>query len=71
MPASKRSAIRLILRMTSITAIAGVLASCTSYVPVSSDCLNYQPVTYSASQDTPETIRQIQANNAVWKKLCK
>lgn len=70
MPVSKRSAIRPILCTTSIIAIAGVLASCTP-IPVDTFCINYQPVTYSASQDTPETVRQVQGNNAVYKRLCR
>lgn len=58
------------LKMTSLIAIAGVLASCTP-APVDTFCTSYIPVTYSASRDTPETVRQVQENNNVWKKLCK
>lgn len=51
-------------------AITGALVSgCTRYVDTY--CTSYTPVAYSASKDTPETIRQIQENNAVWKRLCK
>ncbi len=58
------------LKMMNLIAIAGVLASCAP-VPVDTFCTSYIPVTYSASRDTPETVRQVQENNSVWKKLCK
>jgi hypothetical protein len=58
------------LKMMSLIAIAGVLANC---APVSVDtfCTSYIPVNYSAARDTPETVRQVQENNAVWRSLCK
>jgi len=69
MRGNKRSAIRLILLGTLITGTIGA-ASCAPRV-VDSYCLNYQPVSYSDSQDTPDTVRQIKGNNAVWKSLCQ
>jgi uncharacterized protein YceK len=57
------------LKMMNLTVIVGVLVSgCTTVVDTY--CANYVPVAYSASRDTPETVRQVQENNAVWKKLC-
>ena len=50
--------------------IAGVLASCTPR-PVDTFCTSYIPVNYSAARDTPETVRQVQENNAVWRSLCR
>jgi len=58
------------LKWTNLTAIAGVLASCTP-VPVDTFCTSYIPVNYSAARDTPETVRQVQENNAVWRSLCR
>jgi len=58
------------LKMILGTVIAGVLASCTP-VPVDTFCTSYIPVNYSAAKDTPETVRQVQENNAVWRSLCK
>jgi hypothetical protein len=40
-------------------------------VPVDTFCTSYIPVSYSAARDTPETVRQVQENNAVWKSLCR
>lgn len=58
------------LKMILGTVTIGALVSCAP-VPVDTFCTSYIPVTYSASRDTPETVRQVQENNAVWKKLCK
>ena len=58
------------LKWMNLIAIAGVLASCTPR-PVDTFCTSYIPVNYSASKDTPETVRQVQENNSVWKALCK
>lgn len=55
----------------SIVAIAGVLVSGCAPTVVDTYCTNYTPVAYSASKDTPETVRQIKENNAVWVALCK
>ena len=56
---------------TSLTVIVGVLVSGCAPAVVDTYCTNYTPVAYSATKDTPETVRQIQENNAVWKRLCK
>ena len=53
------------------TATVGVLVSGCSLTVVDTYCQNYTPVSYSASKDTPETVRQIQENNAVWRRICK
>lgn len=59
------------LKTMSSIAIAGVLVSGCAPAVVDTYCTNYTPVSYSASKDTPETVRQIQENNSVWKRLCK
>lgn len=56
---------------TNLTVIVGVLVSGCAPAVVDTYCTNYTPVAYSATKDTPETVRQIQENNAVWKRLCK
>jgi hypothetical protein len=63
---------RLIRSMTRITATTGLvlIASCSPAI-VDTYCLNYQLISYSASQDTAETVRQVKEANAVWSKLCK
>lgn len=45
------------------------LAGCTPTV-VSDYCINARPITFSASQDSAETIRQIREANAVYHTLC-
>ena len=53
-------------------ASSALLAGCAPKVQyVDTFCTSYVPTTYSASGDTKETKKQIKANNAVWKKLCK
>lgn len=59
------------LKMMNLTGTVLVLVSGCSPAVVDTYCTNYTPVAYSASKDTPETVRQIQENNAVWKRLCK
>lgn len=59
------------LKMMSSIAIVGVLVSGCAPTVVDTYCTNYTPVSYSASKDTPETVRQIQENNAVWRRICK
>ena len=34
-------------------------------------CDVYQPVYLDYERDTPETIRQVDANNVVWDELCR
>ncbi len=54
----------------SIATIGALVSGCAPRL-TDTYCANYVPVAYSASKDTPETIRQIQENNAVWQALCK
>ena len=56
---------------TSLIATVGVLVSGCAPAVVDTYCTSYTPVAYSATKDTPETVRQIQENNAVWKRLCR
>jgi len=46
-----------------------LLVGCTPTV-VSDYCVNARPITYSASQDSQETIRQVRESNAVFQALC-
>lgn len=56
---------------TSLIATVGVLVSACAQTVVDTYCTSYTPVAYSATKDTPETVRQVQENNAVWRKLCR
>lgn len=33
-------------------------------------CQAFRPITYSASQDTPETVRQVREHNAAYRAVC-
>ena len=59
------------LKWMNLTGIVSVLVSGCAPAVVDTYCTNYTPVSYSASKDTPETVRQNQENNAVWRRLCK
>lgn len=59
----------MLRKIASIATLGVLVSGCTRYVDTY--CENYTPVSYSASKDTPETVRQTQENNAVWKRLCK
>lgn len=57
-----------------ITLVLFFLTSCSS-LPLDSAnlngfCLVYKPVTFSAKNDTPETVKQVRENNAVYDELC-
>lgn len=58
------------LKMMNLTGTVLVLVSGCAPA-VDTYCSSYIPVAYSASKDTPETVRQNQENNAVWRRLCK
>lgn len=34
-------------------------------------CQGFAPITYSSSQDSPATIREIRAHNFAWVELCE
>jgi hypothetical protein len=57
------------IRTTGITGLLAIASACTQ--TVDTFCLNYMPITYSASNDTRDTVSQIKEANAVWNKLCK
>jgi hypothetical protein len=46
-----------------------VLASCTRTVDTA--CTAFMPITYSAANDTAETVTQVRGHNAAWVALCK
>lgn len=59
----------MLRKIASIATLGVLVSGCTRYVDTY--CTNYVPVAYSASKDTPETVRQNQENNSVWKRLCR
>lgn len=51
-------------QMTASTATSGADA-------VRVACEAFRPITYSSSQDSPATIREIRAHNSAWVELCE
>ena len=52
----------------------GVTSGClmTGSTAITSDgCLIFGPIFYSSSQDTPETIKNVQSHNSAWYELCR
>lgn len=52
-----------------------ILSGCEG-MPVKGDttrtaCQVFRPITYSATQDTPETVQQVRGHNAAYASLCK
>lgn len=45
------------------------LAGCTQ-TATDTSCTAFQPITFSAKQDSQETIRQVRGHNAAWDKIC-
>jgi hypothetical protein len=57
-----------LLAVLSIIALAGCTTTATTEIGPA--CLGLGTITFSASQDSPETIRQIREHNAAWRALC-
>ena len=63
--------LRRLLRPAAICLMTSVLSSaCTT--DISGDfCLIYEPVYMDYERDTPETVRQVDRNNAVYFVMCE
>lgn len=50
-----------------------LLTSCQTPITATNDtaCLAFSPLSYSASQDSPETVREIREFNASWRAICE
>jgi hypothetical protein len=57
------------LTLTSLTACT-TLSTGTPPVVIDTSCSAFKPITYSASQDTPETVSEVRAHNRVFTTLC-
>ena len=49
------------------------LTACQTIQPTVTDtsCQAFREITYSATRDTPETVREVRGHNAAWRALCK
>ena len=52
-----------------LTAMSG--CATVSTVPVNSYCAIAKPISYDATQDTPETVAEIELHNSVFVCLCE
>ena len=43
----------------------------TEAVPINSYCAIVKPITYDATQDTPETVAEVELHNSVFACLCE
>lgn len=59
------------LRLLGVASLT-TLTACGTTAATGTDtaCLAFQPITYSASQDTPETVRQVREHNAAYDAVC-
>ena len=54
------------LMLTTLTACTTL----TTGIVTDTSCEAFVPITYSASQDTPETVAEIRAHNRAFQALC-
>jgi hypothetical protein len=61
------------VKLPSLLLILSALSGCAtvSTVPVNSYCAIAKPITYDATQDTPETVAEIELHNSVLICLCE
>lgn len=55
------------MHVTMMTLLSGCM---TSTIAINDYCLLYKPVTFSAKNDTVETVDQIDNNNVVYERVC-
>ena len=65
----KLSLAKLLLASLTLSALSGCVTDST--VPVNSYCAIAKPITYDATQDTPETVAEVEAHNSRFICLCE
>jgi len=62
-------------KLLSASLILSVTSGCatvsTEAVPLNSYCAIAKPITYDATQDTPETVTEIEAHNSAFICICE
>lgn len=66
----KRKKISVKLLLVTLICLLSVSATCTTNIN-SDFCLLYEPIYADYTNDTPETIRQIDRNNVVYEEMCE
>ena len=54
-----------------MSALSGCVTGLTEAVPTNSYCAIAKPITYDATQDTPETVAEVELHNGVFSCLCE
>ena len=67
----KSNLARLLLASLILTALSGCATVSTEAVPLNSYCAIAKPITYDATQDTSETIKEIEAHNSAFICICE
>lgn len=60
-----------LLEVLSITMLTACETMQTTETITDSSCEAFDTITFSASGDTPETIRQIRGHNAAYRAVCR
>lgn len=54
-----------------LSATSGCVTDLTEVAPANSYCTIAKPISYDATQDTPETVAEIELHNSVFVCLCE
>ncbi|HKJ73831.1 MAG TPA: hypothetical protein VKA19_06915 [Alphaproteobacteria bacterium] len=68
-PTPKRLAV--LLTLVGTLALTGCSTIWTTTPTTATSCIVFDPITYSAAEDSDNTIMQIRVHNRVWDALCK
>jgi uncharacterized protein YceK len=63
--------VKLLLSSLILSATSGCVTDLTEAVPTNSYCAIAKPITYDATQDTPETVAEVELHNSVFSCLCE
>lgn len=68
---SKLHLAKLPLLCLILSAMSGCVTGSTGGVPVNSYCAIAKPISYDATQDTPETVKEVETHNSVFVCVCE
>ena len=60
---------KLLLLGTMLT-LSACTTTHTTGIVIDTSCSAFKPITYSASEDTPETVSEVRAHNRAFTALC-
>lgn len=62
---------RLMLAAALIAPLTACAATRETAMQADAACIAFSPITFSAADDTAETVRQVRGHNAAWDAICK